>query len=66
MSKISKLPKRVDVYEKQVITYETIYTCPDCHTKFVGFVSGNTTRFMCQCGQELIVNRRMSVAGGEE
>jgi len=31
------------------------YICPSCYTTFKGFVSKNTTRFKCDCGQELIV-----------
>ena len=62
MTKISKRPKNVNVYRRETVVYENFYTCPVCHVQYTGFVSGNTTRFMCQCGQELIVNRRMNEA----
>jgi len=43
----------VNPHETCDITF--IYICPSCYTTFKGFVSKNTTRFKCQCGQELIV-----------
>ncbi len=57
MSKITKKPKRVQIFKQQVIEYEFIYTCPSCHSIYGGFVNDNTRRFVCVCGQELIISK---------
>ena len=59
--KLTKKPKRVDVirHETWVIQYRNEYTCPTCHVNFYnGGPSNRVSRFYCNCGQELIVNKR--------
>ena len=53
--KLTKRPKRVKVNWVKTEHSYSEYVCPSCHTTFKGFVSKNTTRFKCDCGQELIV-----------
>ena len=65
MTKISKRPKNVNVYRRETVVYENFYTCPVCHVQFTGFVSGNTTRFLCHCGPALIVTSRNEEATDE-
>lgn len=51
----TKKTKKVIVTWSEVITYTSNYVCPSCHTAYVGVVRRNTIRFLCDCGQELIV-----------
>ena len=56
MRKVTKIPKRVKVEWKESTCLRSWYLCPRCKACFDGFVSENVTRFICQCGQELIVD----------
>ena len=61
---ITKRPKRVliKVRKETVINCYSSYQCPQCHTVFEGYgPAGNVTRFYCNCGQELIVDKREEV-----
>ena len=56
--KVTKRPKRVSVRHREITRTIAEYTCPTCNVQFVG--NGpmkNVIRFVCDCGQELIVNR---------
>jgi len=53
--KLTKRPKRVRIKWIKYESASSEYICPSCYTTFKGFVSKNTTRFRCDCGQELIV-----------
>jgi len=60
MKKVTKKPKGVIVYWKECQSFNSVYNCPSCGTEFQGFVgSENITRFKCQCGQELIINKHI-------
>jgi hypothetical protein len=61
MNNITKKPKAVDVYVRPVTNYEYTYSCPACKIAYVGYLQGNVTRFICSCGQELIVRNRIQV-----
>jgi predicted RNA-binding Zn-ribbon protein involved in translation (DUF1610 family) len=55
---VTKKAKSVRVKRKEIQTtyITTSYTCPSCYTTFVGrSIAENVTRFICDCGQELIV-----------
>jgi hypothetical protein len=55
--KITVKPKKVDVLHKETKSYYSEYTCPSCKILYQGNCIGkNITRFICDCGQELIVN----------
>ena len=55
----TKRPKTVAVSSREVISHSESYTCPSCHTVFCGYgPAQNVTRFICSCGQELIVGER--------
>ena len=57
--KVTKRPKRVTVKYEEVIAIISKYTCPSCYVSFVGGgPDKNVTRFVCTCGQELIVDKR--------
>lgn len=59
--KITKKAKSIAVTDiEYTCTYSRPeYTCPSCHTTFKGGdPNKHTTRFICECGQELIVKRR--------
>ncbi len=53
----TKTPKSVNVTfrEETIVQTRSEYACPSCHTTYVGFVHSYVTRFICRCGQELIV-----------
>lgn len=54
--KITKAPKPVTMIYQEIISYISKYTCPSCHTTFVGAgISKKTLRFRCDCGQELTI-----------
>ena len=53
--KIILKPKKVTVVYKEVLNIISEYTCPTCHITFVGFVQEGTVKFICHCGQVLIV-----------
>jgi hypothetical protein len=54
---ITKKPKKVAIIYKTVISYQSTYLCPSCHTTFLGAgIAKNILRFKCDCGQELIVS----------
>jgi hypothetical protein len=42
---------------KEVTEYISEYWCPACCTIYSGFLSRNVLRFICKCGQELIVKK---------
>ena len=54
--KVTKRPKHVKLEAVKVTTTSLKYICPTCKTWYHGYVSGNVTRFICGCGQELIVD----------
>jgi hypothetical protein len=55
--KITKRPKRVRVKYRPVQNTISEYTCPSCKVCYVGGgPAKNVTRFVCDCGQELIVS----------
>lgn len=60
----TKKPKPVIVtWEK--VTYTRIhseYQCPSCRSYFIKAIDNNVTRFVCQCGQELIISNRITTA----
>ena len=59
-SKPTKKAKRVVVdYEKTTtVEYISQYTCPCCKVNYRGYgPNKNVTRFLCKCGQELIVQQ---------
>jgi hypothetical protein len=58
--KVTKRPKKTKVkYKEFTTTYLRVYyQCPTCHTCFESdFPSKRVTRFICSCGQELIVDK---------
>lgn len=58
---MTKKPKRVTIirHEIKITSYRNEYTCPACKVNFYnGGPSKDVTRFICPCGQELIVNNR--------
>lgn len=64
---VTKKPKRVNVIYRQFTTESSEYSCPSCHTTFIGAgVRRNTLRFRCDCGQELIVDKPRPDAGKGE
>ena len=56
--RITKRPKRVMVKYIKIKSFRSSYQCPSCKTEFQGYVNRNTTRFICSCGQELIVDKK--------
>ena len=53
--KITKKPKKVNVYHQKMTIYNDKYECPSCKAHFNNFgITENIKRFECQCGQELI------------
>lgn len=61
--KITKKAKKIVVKETTQPITKVIseYTCPSCKICFVGGQPYlDTTRFLCDCGQELIVEKRIS------
>jgi hypothetical protein len=58
--KIIKRPKRVDMYYEEIKSYISQYTCPSCFVTIRGAqISLDIVRFKCECGQELIVDKRI-------
>lgn len=55
--KVTKRPKKVKVHQREVKSIRSEYCCPTCQSIFIGGVFENVTRFICDCGQELIVNK---------
>jgi predicted SprT family Zn-dependent metalloprotease len=55
--KKTKRPKGVSVVWHQIeyVTEKSEYQCPCCKTVFMNTLQRNTSRFYCDCGQELIV-----------
>ena len=59
--KVTKRAKSVDVNVEEFMELQRItsYLCPSCGTEYKGFgPKKNVTRFVCECGQELIVRKR--------
>ena len=59
MRKITKKAKRVKlIWEEYTYTsYKSIYECPGCGIIFHNTLNQrNITRFICDCGQELMVD----------
>ena len=59
MKTITKRAKMVSVKwnKEQYIRLTSEYQCPICHTIYKGTLTTLITRFLCDCGQELIVER---------
>jgi len=55
--KPTKRPKHVKIKWIKYNCVQSEYECPCCKTIFIGSVMSNTTRFICSCGQELIINK---------
>ena len=54
----TRRPKNVIVEWLEVVTYEVNYECPTCKVHYLGAgPAKNVTRFICSCGQELIVRK---------
>jgi len=61
-----KRPKKVIVKHREVKSYISEYTCPHCHTHFVGAGIGeNITRFICDCQNECIVEKHETIKNKE-
>jgi hypothetical protein len=55
-----KRAKKVKLRWQEVITYAYSYQCPECFIIYCGEgPSRNATRFICNCGQELIVDKEI-------
>jgi len=61
--KPTKRAKSIEMFDRVVQVKETVasYTCPNCLVKYVGArgTGMNVTRFICECGQELIIRKRI-------
>lgn len=61
--RVTKKPKRVNLIEKKITCSQYSYICPVCKTTHIGnIITKRVTRFLCDCGQELIVNARIKGA----
>lgn len=61
--KVTKKPKSITVYHKEVKSYTSEYQCPSCGIHIIGAgLRANVLRFKCDCGQELIVERHLTTA----
>lgn len=59
---ITKKPKKIIVYHKEVKSYVSEYQCPSCGTHIIGAgINNNIIRFNCDCGQELIVEKHVQI-----
>ena len=58
MKQTKKAKKCQVLFIKELVerTYNK-YTCPSCKCEFRGFVKENSSRIICDCGQELIVEK---------
>lgn len=57
MVKPTKRPKRTKVTFRKVESFISCYQCPTCKVLYEGGgPRKNVTRFVCDCGQELIAN----------
>jgi len=57
--KPTKRPKRVKITYEKFKSELAVFICPSCKTEFRGFgPRKNVTRFVCECGQELIVDNK--------
>jgi hypothetical protein len=55
---VTKKGKTVVVYSQEIMSHIYRYTCPSCHSLFMGVsISKDTIRFRCSCGQELIIEK---------
>lgn len=52
-----KRPKRVKVIFTEVKATTSKYTCPFCRVTFMGGVKPNVIKFICDCGNQLIVDK---------
>ena len=60
MMKKTKRPKDTIIRYSETKCYTSTYHCPTCHTIYSGFGIGqHITRFICSCGQELRVVKRV-------
>ena len=50
-------PKRTKVQYITVQNYYARYTCPGCKVEFQEAMDKRITRFLCTCGQEIIVDK---------
>lgn len=56
--KVTKRPKRVKIKYEEIKAYTSNYTCPTCQVEYHGGgPARSVVRFICACGQELIVDR---------
>ena len=62
--KVTKRPKRIAVVYRVQMVEETVsqYVCPTCKVHYASGGPGyRVTRFMCTCGQELIIEKRRKI-----
>ena len=58
MSGDMKRPRKVKITFVETTTYYSRYKCPFCSVTFEGGgPRKNVTRFLCDCGNELIVDK---------
>lgn len=62
--KPTKNPKSVTVIDKTIKSYTSEYTCPLCRATYRCRIDKNVTRFLCDCGQELIIKQRKEIDNG--
>jgi len=59
--KPTKKAKKVKVTYTKTASYYSGYTCPTCKVTFTGGgPEKNVLRFLCECGQELIVDNKVN------
>lgn len=60
----TKKPKRVNVKWQKIepVYYRSEYRCPACQRVIIGHLRDqHVTRFLCACGQELIVDKEVEI-----
>lgn len=64
----TKKAKRVRVrwLELTWVQDRSEYSCPTCGTTFIGTLNKNTLRFICDCGQELVIKKQEEVCYTEQ
>lgn len=60
MIKITKTPKHINMIHREYKTYVSEYSCPTCGVNIIGAgIKDSVTRFKCDCGQELIIDKHV-------